>query len=447
MEKRYVKMNDNNKYLSLGNLFNIIKEYANNKMTAMQSEIFCSLFCINDINNTTVNNYCIGYRAIGIEYKKIYIDLKKKFKDDYNVFINIVLSILSILDEYVYVRSNNSLDIINKNDNLKKVCSKLISLSKEDISINSEFIEKVNNLYNDNNLYECFIEFLFYTILENKQPMYIQDIKVDINSEELIEYLKINMYEGISYISSLISLASKNNMYANAELGSLEFSGIVSGKKDYDKSFNYYMNAAKKNHPKACWMVANLILSKKIGNIEKDFDIIWEYLNKALKLGSAAALNTMGICYLKGINPENKVLEDKALEYFVKSSEYGYVYAYNNIGLFYESHKDFEKAFEYFKLSADMKESWALNKIGEIYRKNGNLEEAYFYYKEATKCPINEINYYSYYNLAKYYYLVGNEKMNLKKDLNKAKEYLEIAKNNGIKESEELLKNLTNLNC
>ena len=70
MEKKYIKMNDNTKYLSLCNLFNIIKEYANNKMFAMQSEIFCSLVNIKNINNTTVNNYCIGYRTIGLEYKK-----------------------------------------------------------------------------------------------------------------------------------------------------------------------------------------------------------------------------------------------------------------------------------------------------------------------------------------------------------------------------------------
>lgn len=444
MEKKYVKMNDNTKYLSLGNLFNIIKEYANNKISAMQSEIFCSLFNIKSINNTTVNNYCIGYRAIGLEYKKIYIDLRKKYKEDYNVFISIILSIISILDEYIYVYSDNSLEIINSNVNLKNVCNKLINLSKEDNCINDEFLVNVNSLYKDNNLYECFIEFLFYTILENKQPIYVQDIKVDIKSEELEEYLKINLYEGISYISSLISLANKNNMYANAELGSLEFSGIVSGKKDYENSFKYYMNAAKKNHPKACWMVANLILSKKVGNIDSDFDVMWQYLNKAIELGSIAAINTMGNCYMNGINEKGIIDEDKAMEYYLKASEYGYVYAYNNIGLIYESHNNLDKAFEYFKLSADMKESWALNKIGEIYRKNNNLEDAYFYYKEASKCPLNEINYYSYYNLAKYYYMVGNMVLGIEKDLDKAKKYLKIAYDNGIKESKELIDKINN---
>ena len=36
----------------------------------------------------------------------------------------------------------------------------------------------------------------------------------------------------MSYISSLLELSKKDNVFANAELGSLEYSGLISGKKD-----------------------------------------------------------------------------------------------------------------------------------------------------------------------------------------------------------------------
>ena len=235
MEKKFVKMNDNKDYLSLGNLFNIIKKYSKVSASAMQTEIFCSLFNVSDINKTTVNNYLIGYRAIGLEYKKVYIDLINNYKKDKTIFYDIVVKILSILDECIYVVNDDVLDFINKNKSLKKVCSDLLNLSKEDNNVSSEFYDKLNNLYETNKLYECFIEFLFYTILENKQPIFIKKINVNFRKEELEEYLKINLYEGISYISSLKELAKKGNMYANAELGSLEFSGLVSGKKDFKK--------------------------------------------------------------------------------------------------------------------------------------------------------------------------------------------------------------------
>lgn len=68
MKKNYIKMN-NLKILSLGNVIKVIKESSYNQNVS-QTEIFCAIFGINDINSTTVNNYCIGIRAIGLEYKK-----------------------------------------------------------------------------------------------------------------------------------------------------------------------------------------------------------------------------------------------------------------------------------------------------------------------------------------------------------------------------------------
>ena len=423
MKKKFIKMNDNKNYLSLGNLFNIIKKYSKVSASAIQSELFCVLFNLNEINNTTVNNYLIGYRPISLEYKKIYLDLKNKYKVDKNVFINIIEKVLNILDECIY----NIDDVlsINNNESIKNVCNDLVKLAKDDKNISEEFYNKIYTLYNNNNLYECFIEILFYTVLENKQPIYYQDIEIDLNNDELKEYLKINLYEGISYISSLKMLAKRGNMYANAELGSLEFSGLVSGKVDFEKSYLYYLDAAKKNHPKACWMVANLILTDRINC--KDINIAWDYLNKAIELGSIAAINTMGNCYRNGKNIYNIIDEEKALEYYIKASEYGYVYAYNNIGLFYQRKKDKETALKYFKLSADLENSWALNKVGEILRKNGNLIDAYFYYLKASEAPKAERNYYSYYNLSKYYYSVGNKDLGIKKDDCIAKEYMGIA--------------------
>lgn len=424
-------MNDNKNYLSLGNIFNLIKDISNNKNTAMQSEIFCSLFNVCEINNTTVNNYCIGYRPIGIEYKKVYIDLKQKCVDDYSIFIPIILSLLSILEEHIYKTNDNSLDIINNNFKLNKLCQELLEIAENDEHIDSTFINKINKLLDNNNLYEAIIEFLSYAIIDNIQPLYIQDINIKINKQELEDYLKVKLYEGISYITSLQELSKKNNMYACAELGSLEFDGLLSGKVNYEKSYEYYLKASSKNHPKACWMVANLILTNRIGKIDYYFDIAWEYLNKAVNLDSSAALNTMGNCYLNGLTPDKKRNKNKAIYYYKQATELGYVYAYNNLGKIAEADNNMDDAIKYYEISADLGESWALNKVGEYHRKKNDLKRAFVYYLKSSQCPIKERNYYSYYNLAKYYYL--------KEDKTKAIEYLTIASNNDIKEAKELL--------
>ena len=54
MAKQYIKLNDNDENLSLGNLFRLIKEMAKNRVSALQSELFCILFSVDSINDTTV---------------------------------------------------------------------------------------------------------------------------------------------------------------------------------------------------------------------------------------------------------------------------------------------------------------------------------------------------------------------------------------------------------
>ena len=395
---------NNGNILSLGNIINSIKKISNNN-NAMQTEIFCSIFGVNEINTTTVNNYCIGIRAIGIEYKKIF---EEKYND--NSIIKNILSLVNILENKVY-SEENALDIINKSNKLKKVIEDLKQIATSD-----EHIDDINKLLKDNN-YETIKEMLYYAIIINKQPIYSQNINIKINKQELNEYMRLELYWGESYISSLLELAKKNNMYACAKLGSLEFEGAVTGTPNYKKSFQYYLKSANKNHPKSCWMIANLILTNKV---DYDFDTMWKYLNKSIELGSAAGYNTMGLCYLRGINKENKIDKEKAEYYFKIAGELGYVFAFNNLGKIYEE-KDETEAMKYYNISADMNNSWALNKVGEYHRKNNDYIKAYIYYSKAVDCPITEICRYAFYNLAKYYYEPGFKELNIKADKEKAK--------------------------
>ena len=418
MKKNYIKMNDNDNYLSLGNLINVIKKISNNK-NAMQTELFCTLFNVNNVNATTINNYCIGYRAIGIEYKKIYVDLKRKYESDKLVYIDIILGILSIMDDVIYIKDDNSLDLINSNKKLKETINELLKIASNDEHIEKTKLNELKSI----SPYESFVEILNHCILENNQPVYTQSINIKINREELNEYLKVKLYYGESYINSLIELSKKDNMYACAELGSLEFDGYISGKTDFNKCYEYYYKAALKDHPKGCWMVANLMLT---GRVKLDFDIMWKFLNKSIELGSFAGYNTLGLCYLRGINKENKKDINEARKYFQIAAEHGYAYAFNNLGKTYEDEGNIEEANKYYKISADMNECWALNKVGEYYRKRNDLKTAFIYYSKAIETPITERIKHPFYNLAKYYYENGCDEAGIKKDTNKAKELMNI---------------------
>lgn len=398
MKKRYIKMNEKN-ILSLGNICNCIKEVSCGK-SAMQKEIFCVLFNTNDINNTTVNNYIIGIRAIGVLYKKVYIDLYNKYKEDKNIFCDIVINIISLLDEKIYNINENKLDFINNNYNFNNLCIKILDICNKDNSLSEDFVNKLNSFVKHNNLYDMFVLALYHSIVINKQPIFVNDVNVSFNKKELEDYMKVKLYEGVSYVSSLILLSKNKNMYACAEIGSLAYDGLINGNADYNMAYKYYLIAADKGHPKACYMIANLIYK---GFVKENVNIMWKYLNKGIKLGSNAAINLKGLCYLNGVNPKNIINKNKAIEYFNEASKSGYAFAYNNLGYIYEKDNDMNKAIEYYKISADLGNSWALNKMGEYYRNKGDMETAYLYYTMSNDAPINERCKWAKYNLEKYY--------------------------------------------
>lgn len=415
MKKCYVKMNGNDNYLSLGNVIDLIKKVSNNN-SASQTEIFCTIFNINDVNATTISNYCIGIRAIGLEYRDYFEKMYLKYSVDNDVFIDIVSSLLNILNNSV---SKYNLSDINNDSKLNIAINELFKIAVNDKNIHEDFINKIKSKTN----YDSLVEFLYYAVCINKQPIYKQDINIEIDKKELEEYLKIKLYFGQTYYSSLISLADKGNSYAQSDVGSLYFDGLINGYPEYEESYNYYLEAAKKGQPRACWMVANLIITNRV---KYDFETMWEYLNKSILLGSAAGYNTLGLCYLSGKTPDGKTSIENAIKYFTIASEMGYSYAFNNLGKIYEDKNMIDKALQYYKTAADMNESWALNKVGEYYRENNNLKHAYIYYKKAIECPLKERNRYAYFNLATYYYKDGFDVLNIKKSKDKYDEYISM---------------------
>lgn len=113
----YLKLNNNPNHLSLGNLFNEIKKNSINKSSAIQTEIFCILFNIENISDTTVGNYCTGYRAIGNNYKQIYLIYQKKWSKDKSVLIPIINNLLSIMTGQI--TSYDSVSSLNTSPRLK----------------------------------------------------------------------------------------------------------------------------------------------------------------------------------------------------------------------------------------------------------------------------------------------------------------------------------------
>ena len=436
MKKNYIKMNNSDEQLSLGNLFRVIKDLAKNKSSALQSEIFCILFDLECINDTTVNNYCVGCRSIGNQYKQIFINKQNRYYKDKYEFLDNVIGIISIIDGNIY-NVKEKYNFINDSNSALELCQKMFSIAKNDKYVSKSFVNKVSNYLQNNMLYECLVDILLFIVLVKRQPLYEDEMKKEvldnvlidtsISSLDLQEYLSLKLREGINYDSTMLKLAEAGNSYANFELGSNEYYGFFSGEPRYDVAFNYLEKAALDDHAGANYMIGNMYISGNLGNKSKsDLELGYKYLEKSYKLGNIAACNTIGKMYLNGIHPLKKDVE-KAKEYFLKAASSNYAYALNNLGSIEEKNGNIDKAYEYYFKSAELGESWSCNKVGEYYRNKDDYEEAFKYYNRSIMSNCRVVCRYAYYNLAKYFYLNGCGKLVLVGDEEKAIEYFMLS--------------------
>ena len=447
METKYVKMNNNQKELSLGNFCRIVKDQSLNKSYAGQPDVFYAIFLAEDVSDSTINNYCIGYRTIASEFKKIY---QKRKKYPNKEFDETIQNLISIIKGNIYSDLTHDEIVKESQNTLKKLALELYNIAKNDKTVTDEFTKKINELIKENKIYECICEILLFIVLEKKQPIYIDKTRreifesmlndTNISMNDLEQFLKIQLKDGINYTYSLKKLSKENNPYASFELGEMEYTGVMSGTPRYIKAYEYFKIAADQNHPRANWLIGKMLLEGQIGKKDNETkEKAYKYLKKAEELGSIAATNTIGLCYLNGIIPSIQKDEKKAIVYFKKAIKENYVYAHNNLGKIYEKQGNLKQAYDHYIVSASLEESWASNKIGKWYLDGIYVEkdekQAYEYFNKATEVPKNILDHWAYYNLAKYFYLEGNFEANIEKNITKAIEYFNKALEGNIEEA------------
>ena len=362
--RKYLKLNNNDNQLSLGNICRIIKNNSVSKIFAGQTDIFCALFNIDTISDSTVNNYCIGYRSIGPDYKNIYQTFEK---NGYKDFENVAINIINILEGNIKTLENKEevKKYLTQSPQVSKLCLDLYNLAKNDISVPRNLTSEINKLITQKNYYEVLKKILTYAILVKPQPIYIDDNRYElvenilndtnISVKELEKMLKLQMQDGINYTYSIKKLSREGNPYASFELGEMEYKGTMTGRPRYIESYKYLKVAEEKNHPRATWLIAKMFLEGKLtSDKEESIEEGFKYLKKAENLGSTAAINTLGTCYLTAQNPNHQTDEDKALTYFHKAASHNYVYAFNNLGKYYEQKGDRKTAFNYYLKSAEL---------------------------------------------------------------------------------------------
>lgn len=454
LQKKFIRLNINDNYLSLGNVFRIIKEETNNNNMFMQADLFSIIFNTYDIADSTVNNYCTGLRAINAKYKNYFIDLKSKYENDNTVFISTIGKIIELIENKEIDVDNITIEFINSNLKLNHLCGRLYTISKNDTDVNIHLSNILHKDLEETNLYDFLAQVLFYVILDKKQPIYINEqlneiiekniYDTNISVNDIQEFINTQLNSGIWSMRAMKELSKKNNPFACFEIASMEFHGITTGKPRYEEAYKNYKIAAEHNHPVANWAIGYLYYEGYIGNKSKrDMYFAFKYFNIARKLKCSNAFNSIGLIILNGNIAHIKKNKKNAIRYFEEATTMGNVYAYNNLGKIYEDDGNYKKAYDYYIVSAEAGDSWAANKIGEFYRKGiakgKDLKKAFDYYTISNESPRFTLCSWSKFNLAKYFYKDGNLEINVKKDVGKAIELFDYVSDDLIDACEELI--------
>ena len=202
--------------------------------------------------------------------------------------------------------------------------------------------------------------------------------------------------------------ADRGNSYAMINVGYLYEFGNGSVKQDLDKAYEWYKNSADLGNPEAMTHLGDLYYNGKYGtkNDLPDFNMARYWYEEALKKGSISAYYYLGMMYEMGLGVDLDY--DKAYEYYILSSDYGYSVATCEIGYLFDCGyiKDNSGesgdvvALNWYKKAADAGNATAMNNIGAMYEERGEYETAEKWYLYAA---VNN-NIRSMLNLAWIYY-------------------------------------------
>ena len=185
-KRKFIRLNTNDNYLSLGNLFRVIKEESNTTNIFLQSDLFAIIFNTYNIADSTVNNYCTGLRAINPKYRNYFSEVKYNFEKDKNILTITIGKILKLIENKEIDTDNISIEQINDSLKLKHICNRLYTISKNDSDVSIKLSNKLYRYLEENDLYDFIAQVLFYVILEKKQPIYI--------NEQLSSIIEQNIY-------------------------------------------------------------------------------------------------------------------------------------------------------------------------------------------------------------------------------------------------------------
>jgi TPR repeat protein len=171
-------------------------------------------------------------------------------------------------------------------------------------------------------------------------------------------------FDGTALGPNAAQLIQGSQMYAQYSLGRLYENG-QGVQQDMQQAAGWYVRAADLGHPKAAMRLATLFRDGGPG-LKPDGRLATSYFEKA---GTGAALNEIGLMYLKGnaVTRNAKIAHD----WFEKAAAQGSIEAEYNLGLLFQAgytgQPDYIQAMDHFQTAANAKDGPSMLALGQLY--------------------------------------------------------------------------------
>lgn len=245
--------------------------------------------------------------------------------------------------------------------------------------------------------------------------MYTNALGVNQDDNRAFEYYRKSAEQGVGP--------------AMFSLGEMYYYG--QGCEKNDQQAVYWVQKAEKEYKDSnIYITLALILKDSKDDAVRDLDRAFEYIQKAVNMGSEIAFNLMGIFYENGIGIEQDY--KKAFKYYSLAAEKGMEDAYINMGAFYQLgygvEQDYKKAVECFQLGADIGNMYCLNALAMCYKNGQGVEQDY---KKAFDLFLESAyagNYAAEFNVG----LAYAEEQGVAQDLREAKKWFLLSAKQGF---------------
>ncbi len=273
----------------------------------------------------------------------------------------------------------------------------------------------------------------------------------------------------------MLSAASIGFAPAQFEIGKMYYKGI-GYERNYKEAAHWYQKAIDQDNADAMAWMSDLYIYGY--GVEKDYNKALELIKRSADKGNGYGISNLGYMYFKGYSVNKDC--DKALSFFRKSAEMGNEWGMSWLGTMYQEgygvSQNYSEAMKWYKKCIEAGDESSYISIGLMYEKGLGVERSYieaekWYRKALAKGNVSSMPYIGRlyllggYGIEQNYgiahdwfqnaadkgdsrgmFYVGHDYLyghGVTKDLNKAKEWMNKALEEGIESAKEYLDKIT----